>query len=215
MTPAPHDKVLLVEGRDDREVVFQFCNHHGIDNKRLFAVKDKDGLDSLLDDLRLRLRTGVEVVGVLVDADADPRARWQQLASVVRPLGYRLPDDPTAAGTLVASPSPARPRLGLWMMPDNRVEGMLEDFLLRLVHEHDPLAVRAREVVACIPEAERRFASTHGSKAVVHTWLAWQEEPGTALGQAITKRYLDPARAPAPAFRRWLIELFDSKGSEA
>lgn len=32
--------------------------------------------------------------------------------------------------------------------------------------------------------------------------------PGTALGQAITKRYLDPSRAPAPAFRDWLLELF-------
>jgi hypothetical protein len=214
MTPEPHDKILLVEGRDDREVVFQFCNHHGIDNKRLFAVKDKDGLDSLLDDLRLRLRTGVAVVGVLVDADADPGARWQRLASVVRPLGYRLPDAPTDAGTLLASPGPARPRLGIWMMPDNQVEGMLEDFLLRLVHEHDPLVIRARDVVAGIPVAERRFGPTYGSKAIVHTWLAWQEEPGTALGQAITKRYLDPARAPAPAFRAWLLELFGSPAPE-
>lgn len=140
MTPAPHDKILLVEGRDDREVVFQFCNHHGIDN-----------------------------------------------------------------------PGPARPRLGIWMMPDNRVEGMLEDFLLRLVHEHDPLVGRARDAVTGIPEAQRRFAPTYGSKAVAHTWLAWQQEPGTALGQAITKRYLDPARAPAPAFRRWLLELFQAQ----
>lgn len=95
MSPSPHDKVLLVEGRDDREVIFQFCNHHGIDNRSLFTIKDKDGLDSLLDDLRLRLRTGVSALGVVVDADADPRARWQQLASVVRPLGYALPGTPT------------------------------------------------------------------------------------------------------------------------
>ena len=215
MTLPPHDKVLLVEGRDDREVVFQFCNHHGIDNRSLFTIKDKDGLESLLDDLRLRLRTDVSVLGVLVDADADPRARWQQVTSTVSPLGYVLPMTPAETGTVVPAPGPTRPRLGVWMMPDNRVEGMLEDFLLRLTHERDPLVSRAREAVHGIPDAERRFAVAHGSKAVVHTWLAWQEEPGTALGQAITKRYLDPARPPAPAFRAWLLELFGPRAQEA
>jgi hypothetical protein len=207
MTP-PRDKILLVEGRDDREVVFQFCNHQGIDNRTLFAVKDKDGLESLLSDLRVRLRTDVSVLGVLVDADTDPRGRWQQLASTVSALGYVLPDAPTEAGTLVPAPGPNRPRLGLWMMPDNRVEGMLEDFLLRLTDEGDSLIARAHAAVDDIPATERRFAATHRSKAAVHTWLAWQAEPGTALGQAITKRYLDPTRSPAPAFRAWLLELF-------
>jgi hypothetical protein len=208
MSSPPHDKVLLVEGRDDREVVYQFCNHHGIANKALFTVKDKDGIESLLDDLRLRLRMDVSVLGVLVDADADPGTRWQQLASTVSPLGYRLPTSPVEAGTIVPPPGPNRPRLGLWMMPDNRVEGMLEDFLLRLTRDGDPLMARAHGVVDAIPEAERRFAIAHRSKAAVHTWLAWQAEPGTPLGQAITKRYLDPLRHPAPAFRAWLVELF-------
>lgn len=209
MSLPPHDKILLVEGRDDREVVFQFCNHHGIENRSLFTVKDKDGLESLLDDLRLRLRTDVSVLGVLVDADTDARTRWQQLTSAVSPVGYVLPDIPTEAGTLVPAPGPGRPRLGLWMMPDNRVEGMLEDFLLRLIREDDPLVALAADAVDGIPEAARPFALAHRSKAAVHTWLAWQEEPGTALGHAITKRYLDPTRNPAPAFRAWLLELFE------
>lgn len=100
MSSEPHDRILLVEGRDDAEVVKQFCNHYGIDNRRLFRIEVKNGIEALLDDLRVR------------------------------------------------------------------------------------------------------------PKAVIHTWLAWQEEPGTALGQAITKRYLDPSRDPAPAFRNWLLELF-------
>lgn len=100
-------------------------------------------------------------------------------------------------------------------MPDNHVEGMLEDFLLRLTHEHDGLVARACDVVDGIPETERRFALAHKSKAAVHTWLAWQEEPGTALGQAITKRYLDPTRNPAPAFRAWLLALFGLEAPRA
>jgi hypothetical protein len=44
--PSPrgkHSRVLLVEGRDDREVIYQFCNRHGIDNRGLFEVEDKVG----------------------------------------------------------------------------------------------------------------------------------------------------------------------------
>lgn len=210
--PLAHSKVLLVEGRDDREVVYQFCNHHLIDNQSLFSVEVKDGIESLLDDLRIRPRGSVSVLGVLVDADLDPAARWQQIATIVTPLGYTLPEVPLESGTIVPSPSPARPRLGVWMMPDNRVEGMLEDFLLRLTQDGDRLLTRARTAVQDIPEEDRRFALVHRSKAAVHTWLAWQAEPGTALGQAITKRYLDPSRHPAPAFRDWLLELFSPIG---
>lgn len=208
MTVPPRNKVLLVEGRDDREVVHQFCNHHGIDNRALFTIDVKDGIDSLLADLRVRPRTGISVLGILVDADTNPGARWAQLASVVGPLGYTLPKTPQQAGTIIAAPAPTRPRLGLWMMPDNRAEGMLEDFLLRLTHDGDALATRARAAVDGIPANERRFALAHRSKATVHTWLAWQQEPGTALGQAILKCYLDASRSPAPWFRSWLLELF-------
>lgn len=211
MSPV-RDKVLLVEGRDDREVVYQFCNHHCIDNESMFSVEAKDGIESLLADLRLRPRTGVSVLGVLVDADVDPLARWQQLDAVLAPLGYCLPAAPLETGTIIHAPAPTRPRLGVWMMPDNQVEGMIEDFLLRLAHADDRLLERARSAVDGIPAQDRRFSLAHRSKATAHTWLAWQEEPGTALGQAITKRYLDPSRHPAPAFRDWLLELFTSSG---
>jgi hypothetical protein len=46
--------------------------------------------------------------------------------------------------------------------------------------------------VAAIPEAERRFGPLAEPKAIIHTWLAWQKEPGKPLGTAITARFLDP-----------------------
>lgn len=35
-----HTRVLHVEGPDDREVVYQFCNRRGIDNRACFQVAD-------------------------------------------------------------------------------------------------------------------------------------------------------------------------------
>jgi hypothetical protein len=46
------------------------------------------------------------------------------------------------------------------------------------------------------------------SKANIHTWLAWQEEPGKPMGQAITAKYLNPKSKQAELFVNWLRALF-------
>ena len=180
------DKILLVEGYDDREVIYQFCNHHDIDNRELFSVEPKNGVERLIDDLRLRVRTEVTtVLAAVIDADADLNARWEQIRTAVAGSGYILPNAPIKGGTIIDAPKLNRPKLGIWLMPDNQVSGMLEDFLLRLANEQDSLIHRSENVVDSIPETERLFGDTKRSKAIIHTWLAWQEEPGTSLGLSI------------------------------
>lgn len=46
-------------------------------------------------------------------------------------------------------------------------------------------------------------------KAMIHTWLAWQREPGRPMGLAITKRFLDPEAPSAMEFVAWVRRLFD------
>lgn len=205
---SPSEKILLVEGRDDREVIYQFCNHHDIDNRNLFKVEAKEGVEELLDDLRVRVRTGVKVLAVVIDTDTDLKARWDQLCGILTTHGYNCPEKPDEDGTIIAAPNSTRPQIGIWLMPDNQTSGMLEDFLLRLTQIGDPLVSRAKQVVERIPASERLFGETKQVKAIIHTWLAWQPEPGTPLGLAITKQYLDPTQNPAPEFKSWLERLF-------
>ena len=210
---SPYQKVLLVEGRDDREVIYQFCNYHGIDNQNLFKVEAKDGVEELLDDLKVRIRTEMKVLAAVIDADTDLNARWEQLCAILTMNGYDIPQQPKENGTIIAAPNSTRPQLGIWLMPDNQSTGMLEDFLLRLTQSADPLVNRAQQVVESIPESERLFGETKQSKAIIHTWLAWQSEPGTPLGLALRKQYLDPTQHPAPEFKSWLEQLFLSNES--
>jgi hypothetical protein len=100
------------------------------------------------------------------------------------------------------------PRVGVWDMPDNTLPGMLEDYLCFLVPAGDALFERAGRCVAEIPIDERRFAEAHLTKALIHTWLAWQDDPGTPLGQAITKRYFESEGPRVQGLLAWLTRLF-------
>jgi hypothetical protein len=59
-----------------------------------------------------------------------------------------------------------------------------------------------------IPSRHRRFSDVRAAKARIHTWLAWQEEPGKPFGQAISARYLDPNLPAANTFATWLQRTF-------
>jgi hypothetical protein len=65
------------------------------------------------------------------------------------------------------------PRVGIWIMPDHTLPGMLEDCLSLLVPAGDLLFERARRCLDEIPAEERCFIEAQFTKARVHTWLAW------------------------------------------
>ena len=95
-------------------------------------------------------------------------------------------------------------------MPDNGSAGYLEDFAGALVPADDPLWLRAGGVLDAIPREDRRFTTVHRSKAHIHTWLAWQEDPGSPMGQAITKRDLNASAPLAERVIAWLQRLMVS-----
>ncbi len=128
------------------------------------------------------------------------------MASLLRNAGYSdIPDEAPRKGFV--SMGDRRPRIGIWLMPDNRSPGMLEDFAAALVPEGDALWLVANSTVDGLAEDVRRFRPVHRAKAVVHTWLAWQEEPGTPLGLAIKKRYLEPTMPSGHDFVAWVRRL--------
>jgi hypothetical protein len=94
-------------------------------------------------------------------------------------------------------------------MPDNRVPGMMEDFISFLVPSGDLLWPLAVDVLQRVIETNRRFPPTHKPKALIHTWLAWQRKPGTPTGRAITNRYLDANAPHAQQLMDWIRQLFD------
>lgn len=205
----PGKKILLVEGNDDEHVVKHVCGARGI--QRLDEIKAQGGVDPLLESLPVRLKeSDVEVLGVVIDADTDLAARWQSLQVRLTKAGYQdIPPQPAAEGTVLDPPSGTLlPRVGIWIMPDNQTQGILEDFLRFLIPETSCLFNHVQSSIKAIPQEERRFSQLVEPKAVIHTWLAWQKEPGKPLGTAITARYLDPDVKQVDIFVSWMNRLF-------
>lgn len=199
--------VLLVEGRDDAQVFFHLLQRHHLE-KRL-TIQNKDGIEKLLKELDVELdRPRLGRLGIVVDADVNISPRWQSLQDRLRECGYRdLPLSPDPDGTVIEQEN--RPTVGIWLMPNNTLPGMLEDFVGLLVPTGDVLWPMAEDIVQKVIVKDRRFPQTQRTKAHIHTWLAWQKEPGKPMGQAITKRYLDTTTPHAQRLIDWIRRLFN------
>lgn len=201
------DKVLLVEGDNDCHVVMALCNaNHVPETFGIYQCGSDKGVLKRLNALIVRPNPP-EVIGVMLDADTSLTARWQSIQSKLQNHpSYSVPRIPDVSGTIIES-SEDKPKLGFWLMPNNQESGMLEDFCAELANP-DSLAF-AR---SCVQEAQNRnlstFKTVHFSKAVIHTYLAWQDEPGYPLGKAITRQSLSPNTEIAVNFTNWLIRLF-------
>lgn len=200
-------KVLLVEGRDDEHVMVRICQEHQIE---IPEVEPCDNDSQLLTEfpIRIELLDQEDVLGVVIDADVNVLGRWQSIFNRLSAVGYvDVPRQPNPSGTILEPVAGGLlPKVGVWIMPNNQDPGKLEDFLAFLVPPSDP---HWRHAESCVDSLEHpRFRSVDRSKVVIHTWLAWQRNPGRPFGTAIRSRFLNSDAPQAQQLVNWLRVLF-------
>ena len=196
----------MVEGNDDLHVVLALLRKFNI--PQTFQIVDCKGIDSLLKSLPVRLKaSGVEKIALIVDADQNISGRWIELGAVLKPLVADFPDIPAQAGTFLKTNT--NQEIMIWIMPNNEISGMLEDFINFLIPENDSLKPYVDQSLTEIETAGlNNYPLNQHSKALIHTWLAWQDSPGMPIGVAITHSYLDTNSDLGYEFVEWLRELF-------
>jgi hypothetical protein len=205
-TKEKFNKKLFVEGSDDQHVIWALCKKYRIPEN--FNVIDCEGIDNLLKQLSFTLKASkIKTIGVIIDADADYQLRWEKVKDILSANGFDLPPNLPKDGLIITNDSQ---RVGVWIMPDNNDKGMLEDFISFLIPPEDKLIPVAHSTLDDIESRQlNKYSMAHKSKALIHTWLAWQEEPGTPMGTSITKKYLSADAAECvKLFEQWLIRLF-------
>lgn len=206
---------VLVEGKDDQHVIWALCARHQLPEAFSVETPKKDeesseGIDAVLAGLPVRLKgENLRALGIVVDANESLSARWLALRNRLASSGYTgIPETPTTEGLVLTQPD--LPKVGVWLMPDNHMPGMLEDFVARLIPPGDALKPKAEAILQEIEEVGlHRYTAAHRPKALIHTWLAWQERPGMPMGQAITVQALSHDSPTALAFVKWLKRLFE------
>ena len=216
---SPEVKALLVEGQDDKHVVWQLydaCTQQ--EPMPEFGVIEKVNLIQLLKSIPGEIRApDREAVGIVIDADEDPEQRWNEVVDCLQHAVEHFPCELGPADIVrlcVRDPRgtilPSRPRIGVWMMPNNESAGELEDFVAAMIPEGDLIWPMATRYIEDIPRVERKFSNDKILKAQLFAWLAARREPGR-MGAAIGAGDLVLGGIVTECFVTWLRALFEQE----
>ena len=92
-------------------------------------------------------------------------------------------------------------------MPDNKLPGELEDFVIELIPNGDTVWPRSQSYIDGIPDGDRLFTEGKKQRAQLYAWLATREEP-RRMGAAIGTHDLDINGPLCQNFVAWLKQLF-------
>lgn len=227
LDPERHGRVLLVEGSSDKWVAIHiwlksrkagesgipFAVHVG-DEGVTEDGRVTEGVDALLESISIWAKqTRLTALGIVVDADGDADKRWTDVALRLQKAGVGSVPDRLQPGGAIISSEDRRPRIGVWIMPDNGSEGELEDFVSEMIPGQDPiwpLADRYVEGLFANRSIPIEYLPPHKkrTKAKVHTWLATRSEP-RPLGRAIEAGDLKVSGPHQNSFIAWLRDLYD------
>ena len=129
------NQFLLVEGKDDEHVIYALCKKFKVPGT--FQVIDSKGIENLFNQIPVRLKSGINSLGIIIDADLDINSRYLRLKQIFGPIDFNLPEEMPKNGLIISNPEDIK--IGIWIMPNNQISGMLEDFISFLVSNDDKL----------------------------------------------------------------------------
>ena len=205
-----HPRILIVEGSEDKYFVIRLSERSNLPDN--FWILNKGGKDPLLKSIGAEADVeGRTILGIVLDADDDPNDCWRKVTKELDCLRQEehfdlpeLPDQPDPKGTIIEG----RIRIGIWLMPDNRSPGELENLVANMIPDDDPVWPLSELYIDKIPEEHQVFSLEKALKAKVHAWLATRKQP-RPMGRAVEAGDLNTNVAPATAFADWLRELFN------
>ncbi len=193
------EKILLVEGESDKQFFRELLKKISLNHVEikiytpLDSGAEKNGKVGACDILSIYMQNlpdgSTSHLAIVMDADYISDGwgfdnTFQKAEEVIKKNGYEK-SNKNSYGILFNHPDGLND-VGLWVMPDNRLEGMAEDWIKAVIKsEETSLFEHAINVVGNLPKP-LKFKEIHRSKVQVATWMAWQKIPGQGLDAAVT-----------------------------
>lgn len=193
-------RILIVEGITDKEFFSLLLKSIDLGNvevvvntpQDLMAAKDgKNSAIGTLINLIPQLNDGsITNLALIVDADyaQDDWGFEKTKNKVIREVKkHGFIDEPKDG--CFSHPDGLNP-VGLWVMPNNKSDGMFEDWLKgAVIHSERPLLDKAVSVISAL--TPKKFKDIHRSKAEIGTWSSWQKIPDYGPKIAIKESLID------------------------
>jgi hypothetical protein len=197
--PYTKPRVLIGEGRDEVNFFEALVDELKLTDIQVEEYGGKPNLAAYLQSFRLRPgHQAVASLGITRDSDANPASVFQSACTLLAQNGLPVPG---AAGQGIAG----TPRIGVFLLPDNRRPGMLEDLCLDAV-QADGAMPCVTDFFLCVGQSAQRQPN-NPAKARVHAWLASQVDPDLRLGEAARKGYWPWTSSAFGALKQFLVNL--------
>lgn len=237
MTVSDPERIIAVEGKADLHIIWHLLKINNPEARKIesgnqslvmrmpgeknirIEIYQERGIDQLCNQVSTRIKkSGLESIGFVFDADGDPKGRWKQVGRRIlevykevypadhSTLKKAFYETPVSEGVWVRDCSL---KVGVWMMPNNKSAGTIEDFLSDMVPPENPRWQHAKNYFGTVFAEKKHllgyklFPRTKTSKARIHAWLAVQENPGTLPGKAIKSGYFNTKNPKSLLFQKW------------
>jgi hypothetical protein len=187
-----HAKVLLVEGKDEVNFFGALLKHCGLENVDIREVGGKDKFPNELSAFLLSFDHQVQAYAIIRDADSGAAAAFQSVTDLLKNNKEPIPTAPEQYA------NSDKRRVGVFIMPGNQEEGMLEDLCLQTVAEH-PVMSCVEGYLQCLQysltdkpsdqpkQSGQAYFPKNRSKAKAQAFMAGMHETVNSVGVAAQK----------------------------
>ena len=187
------DRLLLVEGKDEVNLLGRLIKDCLKDDGQGIQILDVGSKDNFRPNLRgikvaAQARPTLRSIGVIRDADDNPKGSFDSVYGSLRSAGY----EPPAAH---AEFSDATPSIGVFIVPDGSQPGAIETLCRR--------SVEGKAATECVDEYMECLKTRKGlrlkneDKTFTHAYLAATKDPVARVGEGAQQGVWD---FQSPAF---------------
>lgn len=207
-----HDKVLLVEGQDEVNFFQALLNHLHLVSIQIIELGGKDRFHNEFPTfLALPGFEQLTAYAIIRDADSSHTSTLHSIKDLLQRNGQPCPAN---SGEFTTPPR----KVGVFIIPGNTEQGMLESLCLRSVSEH-PAMPCVESFMRCLDEMlEKRLGEVpinrqqayypkNEEKAKTLAFLSCMHEVTTSIGLAAQKGYWPFDHTALAELRNFLIGL--------
>lgn len=214
MTGENNPNRLIVEGIADKQAVLGVIRAHtdwsmqtrDLDQVPVFIAPPR-GVREILSEsymgVTMKTKT-IRNLGVIVDANSDPLARYRSLRNRCLKWFPTIPEELDERGLIVENPDGRR--FGAWIMPNNKDSGALETLLNELISD-DSLYPHISAFIDSVSSVQT-IDDKHREKSQLYAWMAVQKPPKQDLNSTFAEGILDPMHPRLTAFVTWFLKLY-------